>query len=530
MSNRKPGIEKALEYIDGVILSRKPMDKLPGIRLLAREAGVSYVTMWRAVNNFRKIKGNPGFFDYPARRGEQGRASNDSGARQTSGGSTPAFEPEYLLWQKTKNRLKKDILSGGYPPGQALPSCKELRHRYEVSYHTFKKSLCALASEEIIRPHKKGYIVPSITVSESHARVVALGCGWDDGRIWADFQDKNYFRLLESECIQSRISLDIIVYFKENDRLRFIHSATGKPYHLDNENILGIIFIAANLQIAPHEILKELSTLQKPVAVLDVIGCFEAAPAQIGNRRLQFFTTTASTLPAKTVAQYLIGLKHKRIAFISPFHKAPWSKIRLHGCESIYRDAGIQDGVQAFVLDRYAYQWDYLQAPGKRDQLRSLVTQYTQVKDQARLGASGKFGTLQYGLSKYLTEWNCACGEIYSSMRPLFDRALRDTGITAWVMANDFAATMAIDYLKDNNVRAPENVSIIAFDNTLDAMEYQITTYDFNNNGIVTLMLRYILAPSTIPADQRETVMEVEGRIVVRRSTAAIRGAIVPVS
>ncbi len=525
MEKRKPGIEKALAYIDQGIISRKLAGKLPSIRSLARKAGVSYVTMWRSVKQFARKKGSPGGASEGLSPSERLDREGDQDLSTPGGPETMStFESEHLLWQKTKNRLKKDILSGGFPPGQVLPSCKELRHRYDVSYHTFKKSLGALASEDIIRPHKKGYIVPSITVSESNARVVALGCGWEDGRIWADFQDKNYFRLLESECIQSKISLDIIVYYKESDRLKFIHSATGKPYRLDNENILGILYIVANLQVDPHEILKELSRLEKPVAVLDVIGCFEEVPSAAGSRRLQFFTTTASTLPAKTVSQYLLGLKHTRIAFISPFHRAPWSKIRCHSCESIYHDAGFAQGVHTFALDRYAFQWDYLQAPGKRDQLRSLVSQYAQGKDRARLGASEKYGTLQYGISKYLTDWNCACGEIYSSMRPIFDKALRDTGITAWVMANDFAATLAIDYLKEKSMRAPEDVSIIAFDNTLDAMEYQITTYDFNNNGIVTMMLRYVLAPSTIPASQRGKFIEVEGRIVVRRSASPVRG------
>jgi DNA-binding LacI/PurR family transcriptional regulator len=466
--------------------------------------------MWRSVKQLAQKKGAPDGTVHPS-------------TEERGGELGPAFDPERLLWLKIKNRLKKDVLSGGYPPGQVLPSCKELRHRYGVSYHTFKKSLSSLASEEILRPHKKGYMVPSITVPESNARVVALGCGWKDGRIWADFQDKNYFRLLESECIQSRISLDVVVYYKESDRLRFIHSANGQPYRLDNENVLGVIYIVANLQVDPDEILKELSALQKPVAVLDVLGCFTRIPASSGNRLMQFFTTTASDLPAKTVAQYLLGLKHARIAFISPFHKAPWSNIRFRGCASIYRDAGFQDGVEAFVLDRYAYQWDYLQAVGKRDYLRSLVSQYTRLKNRARSGSSGKFRMLHYGLSKYLTDWNCAGGEIYAMMRPLFEKALRDTGITAWVMANDFAATLAVDYLKEKDLRAPEKVSIIAFDNTLDAMEYQITTYDFNNNGIVTMMLRYILSPSTIPANQRGKFMEVEGRIVVRRSTAPVR-------
>ena len=56
MGNRKPGIEKALEYITHGILLRKFSEKLPSIRILAREAGVSYVTMWRCVNELAKKK------------------------------------------------------------------------------------------------------------------------------------------------------------------------------------------------------------------------------------------------------------------------------------------------------------------------------------------------------------------------------------------------------------------------------------------------------------------------------------------
>ncbi len=509
MGNRKPGIEKALSYINNGIASRKLSGKLPSIRLLARDAGVSYVTMWRSV---KQLAGGRG----------AGEGMNDND-RQTARAGVPEHDDGNVLWQKISKRLKKDILSGGFPPGQPLPSCKELRHRYGVSFRTLKKSIDALASEEMIRPYKKRYVIPAISLSGSNARVVVLGCGWEDGRIWADFQDKNYFRILESECIQSRIPLDVVVYYKKNGRLHFIHSATGGPYDLSNENILGIVYIVANLQVFPEEILKAVSTLKKPIAVLDVIGCFNDFTSCAENHCIRFFTTTASVFPAKTVARYLLSLKHTRIAFISPFHKAPWSKIRCQSCMSIYQDAGITGGVEPLVLDRYAFQWDFLQGPGKRDNLRSLISQYTQLKNRSHPGISGKFGTLQYGLSKYLTEWNCAVGEIYTVMRPLFDKALHDPSITAWVMANDFAATLAIDYLKELHYRTPEDVSIIAFDNTLDAMEYQITTYDFNNNGIVTMMLRSILAPSTIPVNQGKGMFEVEGRIVVRRSTAQAR-------
>jgi DNA-binding LacI/PurR family transcriptional regulator/DNA-binding transcriptional regulator YhcF (GntR family) len=520
MKKRKPGIEKALAYINQNMSSQKLPAKLPSIRHLAEKAGVSYVTMWRSVNLFNGRKKNQNSKEYSP---SLVRPNGDNGERSNDGRHGQFENFENVLWQKVKNRLKKDVLSGGYPIGQPLPSHKELQYRYGVSFCTLKKCLTSLVSEEIIRPYKKKFVVPAITASESSARVVALGCGWEDGRIWADFQDKNYFRILESECIQSQISLDLIVYYKDKNGLRFIHSATGKPYDLQNENILGIIYIIANLQVDPRDIIKKLASFRKPAAVLDVIGCVEPSADPSGSGFIRYFTTTASPFPAKTVAKYLLSLRHKKIAFISPFHKAPWSKIRFQSCAAIYQDAGLADGVEPFVLDQYAYQWDYLHGTGKQDDMLSLMNRYAQWEKNVYPGFSEKSRTLRYGLSKYLTEWNCAGGEIYSTMRPLFKKALSDRTITAWVMANDFAAALAIDYLKEMNMQTPENVSIISFDNTLDAMEYQITSYDFNNTGIVTMMLRSILAPSSISPRGGDEILEVEGRIVVRRSTGPVR-------
>ena len=60
------------------------------------------------------------------------------------------------------------------------------------------------------------------------------------------------------------------------------------------------------------------------------------------------------------------------------------------------------------------------------------------------------------------------------------------------------------------------------FDNTLDAMEYQLTSYDFNNSGIINSMLRYIMSPSTFFTNRINEVIEADGSIVERRSTLKI--------
>jgi LacI family transcriptional regulator len=105
-------------------------------------------------------------------------------------------------------------------------------------------------------------------------------------------------------------------------------------------------------------------------------------------------------------------------------------------------------------------------------------------------------------------------------MIPLFEETLMNKKITAWVMANDYAAMLAIDFLREKKVRIPEDLSIISFDNTPGAVEYQLTSYDFNHGGTISMMLNYAIRPSIIPEAQRDKVIEIEGTIIERRSTA----------
>jgi DNA-binding transcriptional regulator YhcF (GntR family) len=521
LNNRRPGIEKACDYILRAIDSQRFDRELPSIRALADAANVSFVTMWKAVAHLRKkgavISAEKGRAISPVYKNSKPRIAQTLPA----GGPVKDVAPNNSFWVRIKAQIKKDILNGRYSYGALLPSCKELQHFYNASYPTMKKTLNALVSEGAVITHRNGFMVPALTTNPN-SRVVAIGCGWEDGKIWVDYQDKNYFRILESECIRLNIALDVVVYFRQNGRLCFIHSATRLPYRLTNDDILGIAYVVANLEINPEEVLRKLLPLKKPISVLDVVGGWKIPAFSNERRTVQFFTVTASIQPARQVARYLLSRGHRSIAFISPFHKALWSNKRLEGVLEIFSEAGYPKGVKSLVLDNYAYQWDYLHNPETSEDLRSLISQYNEWKKNTRIKFFKKFGNISYSIAKYLTEWNCASGEIYQKMVPLFNKALKDTTVTAWLMANDYSATLALDYLKEKQIAVPERVAMIAFDNTLDAMEYQLTSYDFNNTGIVNIMLRYIISPSASPATGRNEIIEVEGSIVERRSTLRI--------
>lgn len=518
MKKKRPGILRAQSYV--LALKKEYHHKtLPSIRSLAIMADVSFVTMWKALHSLAEsevlISDAKGMYCFNGINKQYKESSTISNELIVS--------DEKNIWQTITEKLYRDIVTGRFSRSDKLPSCKELQLYYKVSFTTLKKSLNCLVNEKIIESRSNSYYIPSLTGKTSHARLVAIGSGWEDGKILVDHQDKNYFRILESECIRNNIQLDVVVYYKKNDRLQFVSAASQKKYDLADRAIIGYVFIVANLESTPEEVLERLARMRRNVAVLDVVGGWKVPRCAQGNRFIQIFTATASVMPAKRVAQYLLTHGHYTIAFFSPFHRALWSQRRLNTITDMYVRAGFPKGVHKFVQEQYAYQWDYLRKQGHTEDIKSLIEQYSEWRKEAHSVFFKRFGNLGYSIIRYMTEWNCASGEIFEKMKSYFDSALDNKAITAWVMANDFTASVAIDYLKGKSIRIPEDISVISFDNTLDAMEYHLTSYDFNTPGIISLILRFIITPYSIkPAARRGECIEVDGTLIERRSTADI--------
>ncbi len=190
---KKPGMQKAIDFIMHGIVSKKLGRKLPPIKSLAKAADVSFVTMWKAIDLLRSqgiiSRSRQGIGSTV--RAKLPKSMKDALAETVPTDNYQGIEQSELLWQKMLSQFKQDILTGRFHPGQLLPSCKELQGIYNVSYPTLRKALGELSSQGMIKAHQRGYMVPVLAKSEATARIVAIGCGWEDGTLWIDYQDKN---------------------------------------------------------------------------------------------------------------------------------------------------------------------------------------------------------------------------------------------------------------------------------------------------------------------------------------------------
>ncbi len=105
---------------------------------------------------------------------------------------------------------------------------------------------------------------------------------------------------------------------------------------------------------------------------------------------------------------------------------------------------------------------------------------------------------------------------IQNYLEKLFDRAVSIAGVSAWVCANDYMATTAIEYIKR---KVDKRIAVTGFDDTFPAFRGSLTSYNFNIQGLVQLMLAHILNPSRESAVKRMAPIEVEGLLVVRNTT-----------
>jgi DNA-binding transcriptional regulator YhcF (GntR family) len=523
------GIQKAVDYIKERLAKQvwHNGERLPTISVLARSSDVSRMTMWKAVEILKK----------------KGVVSGRKGGRIYAGNGSMFPKAISSLesgspWKAKRVLVEQDLLNGIFAPGKVLPTMGELQARYGVCYKTMRKILNALMADRVLIPDKKGFLVPGIGKRKAQTSVCLLWEGINlDGMRNRPFRERKIIESLESEYSRSGIDLVLFGYDSGDP------AVAGRLQAVLEERGMIIGFIVRPLVYGdPRGLAKQagllhtLAMYKKPIAVLDELGLFELPRSLAANRFIRIFKI-AGLSAGQSVGRMLLSLGHRRVAFVSHYQRDAWSILRYQGLVNEYAKAGLENGVTPYTMESLNDEMRNILvlsgefAPAnlsplarkivdsKHDEIQRLRAN---VKALASLSGANMNGPtlrfiLEHGLDPLQGELACLL------LEPIFEKAAADRSCTAWVSANDDCAVYALDYLRSNGKRVPEEISVAGFDNDPLGFENGVTSFDFDFPNIVRHMMLFIARPLWGTRYAKSSSMEMPGSIIKRATTGARR-------
>jgi DNA-binding LacI/PurR family transcriptional regulator/DNA-binding transcriptional regulator YhcF (GntR family) len=525
MSNSLPArVIKALSFLSSQIEKGrfKQGENLGSIDKLAQQAGVSRVTMWKALgklNSLGIIEGSRGVpFSFVAHMPAKIDALLGSSELKRA---EPAEEKSQRAWESLAGAIKQDIINGLYPPGTSLPSSKELQNTYGACFRTLKRALDYLAAQKAIVRRKRGYAVTALATARSKGSRIVLvghGRGRKSGRISLDVGGEFFIRNLESDCARAGIRLETVTYYVRDNEIETMDESAEHTWRsIDNDAVLGYIFLKVVDEEAYVQVLARLAHFKKPVAIMTHDTDIKLPPSA-SSRYFTIFMSSGAHRPGEHVGRYLIELGHRHIAYISAYHKAQWSKNRLAGLRKAFESCG-KDSACAHTVDDRATAIEYYRDSEKRSQFADAASEIR--KSLSGLSVQGKERIMDI-MNNTLRDERIL-SEVSARLTPLFKKALADSRTTAWVLSNDETALLAREFLKKKSVDIPAKLSLISFNDDVIAVRNRLSSYNFNISSLVHAMISFVLNRGHFRTSTHRRVVEIEGHVVARETTGMVR-------
>jgi DNA-binding LacI/PurR family transcriptional regulator/DNA-binding transcriptional regulator YhcF (GntR family) len=487
----------AKTFVNQIILRSQTegKERLPSLRAMLAMAPVSHATLWKAIRELHA----EGALDVRKNSGMYLKGASSQGSKPLLMGKRESIA----------RRIYQDMVAGAFGSEPVLPAPKELAGRYGTGYPTTLRALEALEVKGIVARQGRAYH-SALRRRNVGGTIALIARGGDSGvPLDAISWRRQAIHTLEEECARCAVRLQIILSDYEGN-LSCEEKAISTRTLTRQKHLLGVLMwplAIRNQRIS--ELHAALGAGGLPVAVLIELMVELPTVPHVNNPRL--FTLGLSPRPAQEVARYLLGLGHRRIAFVSACHGEDWSQTRLSSIQEVYTEAGLSRGVIAATSGTAAFQrLIRISLDRTRTGIRLLDVSRgrgTPLSDmRAFVDASGPAFVARTALGKVMNH------EVGLLMR-------QQTPPTAIVGVNDGTAIAVREALRKAGIRVPHDVSLIGFDDSPEASATGLTSYNFNIDATVREMVRSVLNRSYQRPFQGT---EVPGFIVERTSTRAL--------
>lgn len=519
-----PAYHRALQFLQE-LYERQGGDvrhsRLPTIRILASQAGVSRGTMQKAVLRLVE-KGH-----LSARPGQGIWTVSEQGP-DSLGGAVPQLRVG-SGWERLRDTLMDGIVGGDFSAGEPLPPIAALCSRYGVCYRTMRRALQSLLSSGILCRHGRAYSVSQLPRnSRITSLVLIVGQAPGPHPALNSARTADLFRVLETECSRLNIRLIVLVYECGQRRLYSVDPADKRGVDIlklqARTPLMGYVvwtaFMSMPDSVAP--LLGDLLLTGSPVAVLDETRNTDILPPSLlRNPRMHRIRMGCTPTCGRAVGQYLVRMGHRRAVYLAPLHHE-WSQQRLRGLRAAFAEMGEPEGVVVCTSSEAPTLAAYVaNHRDTADKVSGLIDDFARSAREDRATDSHMVGGTIDALREHV-EVAFARQAFRRTLSLLMNSALRKDDATVWVAASDEVARVCIEFLGHNGKRVPQDISVVGFDDCLEACLAQITSYNFNLPAVVRVILNHIMdtdnrrsAPATLPA-------EVEGFLTQRRSVAPI--------
>jgi DNA-binding LacI/PurR family transcriptional regulator len=102
----------------------------------------------------------------------------------------------------------------------------------------------------------------------------------------------------------------------------------------------------------------------------------------------------------------------------------------------------------------------------------------------------------------------------------VFEKVSRDTDVSAWVGLNDSTALAAREWIQDHT--PTRELSLVGFDNSVQSMYANMTSYDFNLGATARAAIDFVLRPNLKRPSSEAEVVHIDGMLMKRGSTTSI--------